>query len=133
MHSVHTSHARRLSAVAGLAAIVASLTAWRMPFFHLHLLKSIPEANATVPAAPDSIRLWFSQAPELKLTTLKVTGPGNAAVPLTPLASRDSAALVAGVKAKLSSGTYTVTWRTMARDGHVASGRFAFSVAPVRR
>ncbi|HET9010456.1 MAG TPA: copper resistance CopC family protein [Gemmatimonadaceae bacterium] len=128
-----TSHARRLSALADLAAIVASLTAWRTPFFHLHLLKSVPEANATVPAAPDSIRLWFSQVPELKLTTIKVTGPGNAAVPLTPLASRDSTALVVGVKAKMSSGAYTVRWRTMARDGHVAGGSFAFTVAPVRR
>jgi methionine-rich copper-binding protein CopC len=126
------SPARRLSHLAATAATVCCIAAWRLPF-HLHLLKSIPEANATVVAAPDSIRLWFSQAPELKLTTLKVVGPGNAAVALTGLTSRDSAAVVAGVRGKMPSGAYTVTWRTMARDGHVARGSYAFTIAGARR
>jgi methionine-rich copper-binding protein CopC len=132
MYSVHPRSARRLATLAIFAAIVTSLTAWRAPF-HLHLLKSTPEANATVTAAPDSIRLWFSQAPELKVTTVKVTGPGNAAVTLAPLASRDSSAIVAAVKGRMTTGLYTVGWRTMARDGHVARGTFSFTVAPTRR
>ena len=132
MRSVHLRFARQFTTLAALATIIASLSAWRAPF-HLRLLKSTPEANATVAAAPDSIRLWFSQEPELKVTTVKIIGPGNAAVALAPLAARDSAAVVAAVKSKLPTGLYTVTWRTMARDGHVARGTFTFTLAPARR
>lgn len=122
----------RATAAAALAIGLLATSAWAAPF-HLHLLKSSPEANATVAAAPDSIRLSFSQMPELKVTTLTVTGPGSASVALAPLASGDSATVVAGVKGKMSAGTYTVAWRTMAKDGHMARGTFAFTVAPAKR
>ena len=123
--------ARAASAVA-LAIGLLATSAWSAPF-HLHLLKSSPPANATVASAPDSIRLSFSQTPELKVTTVTVKGPGSASVALAPLASADSATVVAGVKGKMSPGTYTVVWRTMAKDGHVARGTFAFTVAPAKR
>jgi methionine-rich copper-binding protein CopC len=120
----------RVRRVAALAVVLLGgplLIAWRAPF-HLHLVRSAPAANATVSAAPDSIRLWFSQAPELQLTTVKVTGPGTAAVPLAPLAKRDSALVVAKVRGRMAAGAYTVAWRTMSKDGHVVRGTFAFKV-----
>lgn len=119
---------RRGVALAAAVIGVTVLAAWRAPF-HLHLLKSAPAANATVAAAPDSLRLWFSQAPELGVTTVKVTGPGTATVALSPLAKGDSALVVAAVKGKMAAGSYTVAWRTMAKDGHVARGTFAFKIA----
>ena len=127
MHSPVNSYRSRGSSTIALVFSVIALTAWGAPF-HLHLLKSTPAANTTIAASPDSIRLWFSQAPELKVTTVKVTGPGSAAVPLAPLATGDSSLIVAPVKAKMAAGSYTVVWRTMAKDGHVASGSFAFSI-----
>ena len=111
---------------------VIAVSAW-IPFFHLHLLKSAPPANASVATPPGSIRLWFSQAPELEVTSVKVTGPGSATVALAPLASADSSAVVAAVKGKMPSGAYTVVWRTMAKDGHIARGAFAFTVGPAGR
>ena len=119
---------RRGVALAAVLVSVTTLTAWRAPF-HLHLVKSTPAANASVSAAPDSIKLWFSQAPELKLTTVKLTGPGTVGVDLAPLAKGDSALVIAGVKGKLGAGAYTVAWRTMSKDGHVVRGTFAFKVA----
>ena len=127
MHSAVNSYRTRGSATIALAFSVIALAAWRAPF-HLHLVKSTPAANATVAAPPGSIRLWFSQAPELKVTTVNVTGPGSAAIPLAPLASGDSSLVVAPVKGKMAAGAYTVVWRTMAKDGHVARGSFAFSI-----
>ena len=121
----------RLRRAAALSAVVlgaATLTAWRAPL-HLHLVKSTPAANASVSSAPDSIRLWFSQAPELKLTTVKVTGPGTDAIALAPLAKGDSALVIAAVKGTMAAGSYTVAWRTMSKDGHVVRGTFAFKVA----
>ena len=119
---------RRLASLVAASAALFAVTAWSAPF-HLHLVKSVPAANATVGAAPDSIRLWFSQAPELKLTSVKVTGPRTTAVPIAPLAARDSALVVAAVKSKMAAGAYTVAWRTMSKDGHVVRGTFAFTVA----
>ena len=117
---------RAAIAVATFLGVIA-LSAWAAPF-HLHLLKSSPAANATVTAAPAAIRLVFSQTPELNVTSIKVTGPGSAAVPLAPPASADSATVVAAVKGKMAAGAYTVAWRTMAKDGHVARGTFGFTV-----
>ena len=122
----------RAAAALALAIGLMATSVWAAPF-HLHLLKSSPAANATVVAAPDSIRLSFSQTPELKVTSVTVTGPASASVALAPLASADSATVVAAVKGRMSPGTYTVVWRTMAKDGHVARGTFAFTVSPAKR
>jgi copper resistance protein C len=132
MHLSPTSLPNRaLRVILAIIGVIA-VSAWT-PFFHLHLLKSSPPANASVATPPDSIRLWFSQAPELKVTSVKVTGPRSAAVPLAPLASADSSAVVAAVKGKMPAGAYTVVWRTMAKDGHIARGTFAFTVGAARR
>ena len=122
-----TLRSRRVGALAAVVLGVATLTAWSAPF-HLHLLKSVPAKNTTVTAAPDSIRLWFSQAPELKLTTVKLSGPGTAAIELSPLAKGDSGLVAAGVKGEMAAGAYSVAWRTMSKDGHVVSGTFGFKV-----
>ena len=127
----HTTRARRAVAFVAIAISAVGVGAWKAPF-HLHLLKSTPAANTTVTAAPDSIQLWFSQKPELGVTSVKVTGPGNTTVALTPLASRDSSAVVAAVKGAMKAGAYSVTWRTMAKDGHVARGTYAFTVSAAR-
>jgi methionine-rich copper-binding protein CopC len=118
---------RRRAALAAKTIALLTLAAWRAPF-HLHLLKSLPAANATMASAPESIRLWFSQPPELAVTSVKVTGPGSTVVPLAPLSGGDSSLVVAPVKGRLAAGAYTVVWRTMAKDGHVARGSFAFKV-----
>ena len=118
---------RRIAVVVAALATVATFAGARSAF-HLHLVKSAPAANATVTTGPDSIRLWFSQKPELAVTTVKVTGAGSAAVALAPLAGGDSALVIAPVKAAMTPGSYTVTWRTMAKDGHAIRGTFSFRV-----
>jgi methionine-rich copper-binding protein CopC len=123
----------RLGAALAIAVMVGALGgAAAPPVFHLHLVKSAPAADATVDAPPEAIRLWFSQQPELAVTSVRVTGPrpATATIPLAPLARGDSASVVvAPVKRKMAPGSYTVAWRTMAKDGHVARGTFAFTVA----
>ena len=127
------SPVRRARIVGASALLLLGLAAARAPF-HLHLVKSLPAANASLSAVPDSIRLWFSERPELAVTSVKVTGPGDTAVALAPLAKGDSAAIVAPVKAKgTTAGSYTVAWRTMSKDGHVVHGTFAFRVQPAAR
>ena len=105
-----------------------ALAAWRAPF-HLHLLKSVPAANATMSAAPDvHPTLVLAATCSLAVTSVKVTGPAARRSRSRRSAAGDSALVVAPVKGTMAAGAYTVVWRTMAKDGHVARGTFAFKV-----
>jgi copper resistance protein C len=98
---------------------------------HLRLLRSEPAANDTVATAPAAIKFWFSERPEIAITTVKLTTSAGTPVPLAPLAVETGAGgpLVAGVRGTLANGMYMVSWRTTATDGHPASGRFDFVVS----
>ena len=100
---------------------------------HLKLIRSEPLANAHLTASPTTVKLWFSQRPELTVTSIKVkSGTGTSAVEraLAPLARAAAAnsPITAPVGAALASGHYEVVWRTMARDGHVLNGVIPFDV-----
>jgi methionine-rich copper-binding protein CopC len=114
-------------------APVAAMAAAR----HLKLIRSEPLANAHLSASPTDVKLWFTQRPELTVTSIKVkSGTGAAAVEraLAPL-SRAPAAnspITAPIGAALSNGHYEIVWRTMARDGHVLNGVIPFDVGAPR-
>lgn len=96
---------------------------------HLKLLKSEPAANAAV-SAPATVRLWFSQRPELAVTRVTLTGATGAERVLAPLARgrAGDAPIEAPVGIALAPGRYTIAWRTMAKDGHVLNGTIPFTV-----
>jgi|GEM_PF-2085228 methionine-rich copper-binding protein CopC len=98
---------------------------------HLRLERSEPAANDTVASAPAAVRLWFSEQPELAVTTIRLSAAAGGAVALAPL-TRDTGAtapVVAPLRAHPAAGTYTVWWRSTARDGHVSTGQFQFVIA----
>jgi copper transport protein len=96
---------------------------------HAHLRRSDPRAGATVPA-PRVIRLWFTEAPELSLTVVRIVDSAGAAIAAEPPSSDPDGALAVRVRLidALKTGRYTVTWRTAASDGHPSSGSFTFRV-----
>ena len=98
---------------------------------HLHLERSEPAANDTVASAPAAVRLWFSEQPELAVTTVRLSATGGSAIVLAPL-TRDTGAtapVIAPLRAHPGAGAYTVWWRSTARDGHVSTGQFQFVIA----
>ncbi|HEX8244412.1 MAG TPA: copper resistance CopC family protein [Longimicrobium sp.] len=101
--------------------------------FHLRLVRSAPASDATLPPGPCHIELWFTEAPELAVTSVRLTGPSARTVPLTTLhaqhARGQNPSVAANTRGNLAAGRYTVTWRTMAHDGHVMRGTINFSVA----
>lgn len=109
------------------ATLVLPATAWA----HAHLRKSEPSANARLTAAPRFLRFWFSEAPELSLTTVTLLDAAGKAVALsTPDRDADGALAVrVAVTGAMPAGRYTVRWRTAAADGHPSSGTFAFTLA----
>lgn len=109
-----------------LLAVPASAAARR----HLRLVKSEPAKDAVVEASPPVLRLFFSEAPELKATTVKVVARAGAAAALGSVAAvrGDAKVVEAAFRTPPGPGTYAVTWRTMSDDGHVVSGEFSFQV-----
>ena len=80
-------------------------------------------------AAPTSIRLWFSETPELRFSNIELVDSAGGVVPLGPLAMGDSMSITAAIRTPLRAGRYSIAWRTAASDGHSTNGRFTFIVA----
>jgi copper transport protein len=110
-----------LAALIGLAGPVAA---------HALLVSSDPAAGANLTSSPKAVTITFTEAPDARLSSIKVLDSGGQSV------TAGSATAVAGASAELrislaalKSGVYTVAWRTVSSvDGHLASGSFAFGV-----
>ena len=97
---------------------------------HSLVVASDPAAGATLASAPTVVRLTFGEAPDLKLTTVKVLDAGGQDQTSGPIQGVTGDATQLRVPLKpLPDGIYTVAWRSVsAVDGHVAAGSFAFGV-----
>jgi methionine-rich copper-binding protein CopC len=93
---------------------------------HTHLEGSVPADKSRV-KAPAAIELHFSEA--AKLTALKLQKGKEAEQPIKALPAKAAANVSVPVPA-LSEGDYVVSWRVVGDDGHVMSGKFAFTVDP---
>ena len=113
-------------ALAGGLAIAAATGA----LGHSLLQRSDPAAGSTVATAPAVVRLTFGEAPDPRLSSVKVldaTGRSVAAGPSVAVPGSPNDLQVA--LGHLGDGVYTVSWRTVsAVDGHAAAGSFAFGV-----
>ena len=127
---------RRLAGVAAAVlvsgtAVVARPAAVRaepaVAAFHLHLLRSSPAADSTV-ASPAALQLWFTESPELAVTSVRLTGPHGRAVRVGRLRAGGDHSVVANVTGHLAAGRYTIAWRTMSHDGHPMRGTIPFTV-----
>ena len=125
---------RRILAAAGLALALAvlALVAFAVPAASAHalLLSADPAPNSAAATAPAAVTLTFTEAPDPKLSSIRVLDSGGAphtVGPLLALAGRSGELSVA--VGPLVDGVYTVAWRTVsALDGHLAAGSYAFSV-----
>ncbi len=95
---------------------------------HLKLDKSDPKADSVLTASPKTMTLWFSQAVELPVTKITLADAAKKEIATKALVNAVDGAVVAAIDTPLAAGAYTVTWRTMAKDGHVIKGDFVFSV-----
>jgi putative copper export protein/methionine-rich copper-binding protein CopC len=124
----HAGWRRRLPFVAMLATLMLLALA-RDAWAHAHLRKSDPAAGATI-AAPATIRLWFTEEPELTLTGVRLTDSAGTVVTLGAATHDVDGALSVrlAISTTLHSGRWTVSWRTAALDGHPSNGTFTFRV-----
>lgn len=112
-----------------LAVILAvgALASPAVALMHLELERSAPAADEQLAAAPEELRLWFSQKPEPAVSMIRVDGPAGA-VELGDITAGAANDLAIALPASLPAGAYTVTWRTSSGDGHPIRGSFGFTV-----
>jgi copper resistance protein C len=83
--------------------------------------------NATLSAAPANFTVRFSAATGLASVTLTNAAGREIVLDYTP--PRATAATFTIPLPALAPGAYTISWRTMASDGHVMPGAVHFTVA----
>ena len=110
-----------------LALTCALVSATAAPA-HSILLESTPGAGASV-RAPAAVALRFNNRVEKPLSRLRLVGPEGRTVPLSVDPGGDADRLTAAAP-PVSPGKYHVEWQVLSSDGHVVSGRFAFTVVP---
>ena len=96
---------------------------------HDGLTGSDPAANAQLTTAPTKVTLSFEETPMSVGLGVVVTDPDEKQVMAGPptVTGND---VVTKLVPLTASGTYTVSWRVVATDGHPTKGTFTFSVAP---
>jgi copper resistance protein C len=95
---------------------------------HTELQSSSPAQGAVLDAAPETVRLTFTE--ELAGGSLAVTASGRS-VGVGP-ARVDGADLVLDIAAGSPGGAWTAAYRVVSADGHPVTGEFAFTVQPDR-
>lgn len=123
---------QRITALVFAVALGLLLATPRQALAHLRLRHSSPAAEAVLDTVPREVRLVFTEAPALAVSSIRLLAADGSEVPLGVLSvDPDSAtALVARITAeRLSAGSYTVVWRTASSDGHPMEGRFGFTIA----
>jgi methionine-rich copper-binding protein CopC len=121
-----------LPAILVLSATAAVLPGRSTPrTMHLRLVRAEPAADTTVTAAPREVKLFFSEAPQIKVTTIRLVNASKQAITVGEAkADADGKIVLAPITGSVTAGTWTVIWRTMARDGHVVNGEYHFTVKP---
>ena len=119
-----------------LVALVALVAGWWLlatgPAASAHgaLERAEPTAGASLQRSPGTVRLTFTEAPERRLSSVRVLDAAGRPVGggHTAPAPGDPRTLQTTL-AELPAGTYTVSWRIVsAVDGHPTTGAFSFGV-----
>lgn len=93
---------------------------------HAHLEKATPGDGSTLSASPAALEMAFSEAARLTaLWIQKGDEPRQALKDLPTSASRT----VRVALPPLAPGSYTITWRVLAADGHVTSGALHLTIS----
>ena len=110
-----------------VAVSVAAMLLAGPAFGHAKLLRTLPAADAQLPAAPPSLTLTFNE--NVRLAVLTLTADGKT-IPVTVDRNLPPAPQVSVPLPALTAGKYQVQWSALsAADGHVTKGTFSFVIA----
>jgi copper resistance protein C len=97
---------------------------------HAFLDHAIPAVGSSVPTAPRTVTMWFTEQLEPVFTTATVTDKAgnNVDAGTAQIDPKDRTELEVPLK-HLVPGIYTVTWHALSVDTHTTQGRFTFQVS----
>lgn len=110
-----------------LVAILLPLAAAPLALAHTTVRATSITDNSALSAAPENFTVTFSAATRLANVTLTNAAGRNIALDYTPPHAMTTTFTIP--LPTLTPGTYTISWRTMAHDGHVMTGAIHFTVA----
>jgi len=116
-----------IAAAAGLSGLVTVGAAVAQA--HAFLDHASPAVGSTLPTAPATLTMWFTQQLEPAFTTATVTDASGNQVAAGParVDPKDPTELEMPLK-KLPPGTYSVAWHALSVDTHTTTGHFTFTV-----
>jgi methionine-rich copper-binding protein CopC len=94
---------------------------------HDELISTNPADKARIASVPDQVVLTFEEPPAKTGSQVLVTGPNGSVASGQPVLSGDD--VTQAIAPGSPAGTYTVTWRITADDGHAVFGKFSFTAA----
>jgi len=99
-------------------------------FGHAFLDHAAPPVGSTLSAAPDRVRLWYTEELEAAFSGIEVDDAKGVRVDdgKVTLDPKDPTSLSVGLK-PLGPGTYTVHWHVLSVDTHRTEGSLTFEVA----
>jgi methionine-rich copper-binding protein CopC len=110
-----------------LVAISLPIAAASPALAHTAVRETSIADNATLSAPPSNFTVTFSASTGLANVTLTDAAGRDIALGYTP--PRTMATTFTIPLPTLAPGAYTISWRTMAHDGHVMPGAIHFTVA----
>jgi methionine-rich copper-binding protein CopC len=114
---------RALAVAATLLLVPASVASAHTP------LKSVtPKKNSTQHRAVEEVRATFKAKMQTGIITITTSSGSTVALKSSGLISSNKAVIRAVPKTALGSGTYKVSWRARAGDGHSEKGSWTFKV-----
>lgn len=94
---------------------------------HMKFEKATPAPDSTVNAPLKTIQVWFSEAPDPKVSRIEIVGP-DGPVKISGMHAMEKSLMVM-IDGATPGGAYTVNWQSAGDDGHVQKGEFKFTVA----
>jgi copper transport protein len=97
---------------------------------HAELIRSVPDANASLAQSPPQVELFFSEAVDPKLSKLNVLDlDGNVVDERHAQVDASDGTHMTTTLPPIKDGVYTVVWTAFsADDGHETTGSFPFAV-----
>jgi copper transport protein len=115
-----------------LFILILLYSAWSVPSASAHalLVRSTPAANAILVQPPVQVEIFFSEALEEQLSSIRVFDSNNLSVDAGDVRvdPADPTRLTVTLHS-ITDGVYTVTWKVVSSiDGHQTTGSFPFAV-----
>jgi copper transport protein len=97
---------------------------------HALLVRSIPEANAELAAAPATLEMWFGEPLEAGFTRVRLLTPLGEELPVGSITLDPADTMHVSVALEpLPPGIYTVAYQNLSQaDGHIWNGVFSFTI-----